>query len=469
MDIEQKSYFSKWVKKNSRKRAQSPKYWKLYRRMLDSEGYDERQIRSNLFEKAGDYYKNRELLLEKIVHCFAKPPADHLENYHLIVSAMEFGALELAKKYFAQEVVSATKQEDTYYLLRLGRLRDEKWEDYRLDLAEQCSLSPTLDLVDQLSGQIQPHSLIQLSRKAFRGSPAEKKWLANRIEQYLDSTTSDSYVTQKLRVHFFILEGDHKRASQENIELGEGLIREKYTCSIAQRIRSLSNAITSCLILKNREKATYLAFHITNLQTQNDLQEDLKKVLLVKRNIELGFVFGDFDFLNAGFQTLSQNLSRLDNQEIANYLYTSALGMFQIEALEKGHEIIRLLDQQPRAIRSHFPWEIDVLDLFFHVEKGNWDYLEMILESKSRKFRALQYPRLICEAIRAIGFAGGAVNESMVQSFQARQKAIVDQEGLSRDEKNFNLALYLKSKQRGTSIRELIKDQTDFNALPLAK
>ena len=464
--------FRNWIRANVRNPDKPPKYVTLYRLLADLQVFDEEKIRKKGFKSSSEFYKRREQLLKSIITCFSQVEFSATTPYSFIITALRFGAWEMAQKYFEQKAKLNLANAEYPELLQLSMLRDEIWEDFRIKLDPNLNLPSSLSIFQTLETQIKCNQLLIEARKAFKMSTQEKIWLANRISEKISSHSFvpllHSFLHQRLQINFKLLIGKHKEGAKLQVCLTEELIKNPTTCSLPKLIRNVSNAVTSSLILENRSKALFFSFYLAKIDTQNFLQEKLKREFWIKRSIDVGYSFGELSILEHGLSELKTNRNEISNETIAKYLFKGALTYLHLGKTDEGHSIIRNLDNATRSIRQFLPWQIDILNLIFHLEKGNFDIVLDTLVWRKRKFRNHPYLSLILNTIGVLAEVETRIESLEVEEIKREQMTLFCSGNIPKRNQTFDLGLYLSAKQKGKTMQEIYLESKGTKTMSIA-
>lgn len=472
LDESQISAFRKWVNANTRKTKKEPKFLILFKRLREGDFYDEKAVRKKHFLNPSDFYKSRDLLLRKLVECFSTSESSDRHNLSMIYTALEFGALELAEKYFQDEMKRFATSIDAHRLLEMSRIREVVLKDFRVDIATGTNCLSLQQALRLASIELEAMGLIDDSRKAFGDTQDIKEGLRNRITAFVNAQDFtpllEGYFHFKLLVADAILAGADQRAAYYQLELADSLLSGKVSVRKMEMIREISNAVTFALRSGNKEKSAYYIMQLSNLQVSNDTQKNLKMERWIRRTIEAGFVFGDEKILDNGVQRFWSNQTLFSTLNLARYPLLAAFAHLLLGNIGPSHQLIRQAQTLSRKVTRHLPWQLDILDLILHLEKENFDYVEEILDSKKRKFRGQAYPTFILKGIGTVLEMGGVPNQLYVERIKKEQAILALSQEIQREMKHFNFEVYLEAKVRNCPLRLILEERSGKKALSLA-
>jgi len=466
---EQKSVFRRWLNSRTRHKSKAPKYLVLYRRMEALEVFDDQQIRRKGFEDPSEYYKRRNQLLESLISCFTEGKSG---DFSRISTALDLGAWELAQKFFKKEVERAYKEEDYPDLQKLGILRDETWEDWRMEIDSLVDLPETIQISHLVLQKVEGFRLLRKARESFKKGLGPKLKMAEQIDTMMNGINQFAFrefeLESKLRIHSAILKGHHKDAAKIQVKSAKNVLSGERAVPVTRLIRTVSNAVTSSLLLQDRKEAMFFSFQLGKIEVQNHLQEKMKLEFWMKRTIDTGFAFGEEELVEKGLRELNATQQYLSNYTTAFYLYKGALAFLTCGNIDRSHDVIRELDNSPRSIRDHLPWEIDILNLILHLEKGNFDLVFDSLKWKKRKFRAKPYISLMLDAIGYLVTPMNRPNLQQLQPFIDQQKVLIETGDVPIRNQTFDLGLYLQAKAEGKTMREVFTERTKSEVMTMA-
>gem|GEM_PF-6410748 len=470
LDVEQRGVFREWVAKNIRKGTGMPKFLLLYRRMLNATNFEATEIRKGHFEKPTAYYKSRELLLSKLIHCFSQKNKKDGSRFAAMETAVEMGAFDYAKVLFAQELTESTLPGASLSLLRLASFREALVQDFNVDLAAGLEIDSVLQLQAKIQVNCEAEALVVAARALFRARQGDRNAMRSTIEQFLTQPGlgwfQGSYLQQKLSIFHSYLSDEPERAAKLQILMVDQLIACELEVRNPQRLKEVSSAILSCFLLGKRDKATGLAMQFSQLPVHGLMEKRLKDKLVTLRTLELGFILGHPEITRSGISMLEACEEDLEPKFYYWYQYIAALSCLYQEDFVRGHDLIRNLLASGQAKALGMVWQLEILDLMFHLEKRNWDYLEDALVSKKRKFRASVYPACLVRYIEKLYSGEGRVAPDLLQRFKHELRSM-DPDELRTGKGRFDFELYLEAKQYGIPISVLQERKDELIAIPI--
>jgi len=464
----QKSTFTKWVNGNVHGGPKPPKFLILFKRMASMSEFDEMKIRKKHFEKSGDFYRNREWLLERIVLCFSQQELNSGADFLLIQTALKFGAIEMAKRLFKEEADRGKQNLDFAHLLKLLIFSHQTLEDQNIQLAGEAVLPSFSFLQEGVETEYQGLQLLRETRLVLRKSQAVREQMAERIQSFINDSRfapfHHSILDFKLKVQEKVLKDDFETAHIIQKQLVGGLLEGEIKGGEAQKIDALSSAISFSIRQKDRDSAFFYSIQLSKLKVDSVDLVRRRNRMSTLRTIETGIVFGDQYFLNQGSKSLiEEKHDGFSDAEFAYFLYASSYGLLSVGDIEAGFRLIQHLQNSPQSVRKYLPWQIDILQMVFLFEKGDWDFIEDTMDSKRRKFRGMPFPTIILKVIQELYLSSGIVRDDLWNKTETDLSGIAPDKVSSRDFKMFDLKAYLKAKRDGTRLFEAL----DNDGIPI--
>jgi len=463
--------FRSWAKQHSRSLKKNPRYLQLFDRMEKMQSFDSKAIRKPPFDNSSTFYKSREMLVEKLIRCFTIEN-NPFPNYDALMrTAFDFAAVDLAREYFRKEYEYLKAKGIAIDLFCLMDYKDNQIMDFDIDLAEGIEVPSTLELLEAINAQSSARKMVEQARQTFKESRDVREQFSSEINDFLEGLGNvelDDYHRLKLKVASEILKFDFEKAADYQFELTISLLNKSHRGFAIRMIREISNAITLFLLQGNREKATELTMILSGVEVKNELEERQKEERWIRRSIETAFTFGIPELAEDGIEKMDAWQGLFNSAHIARYHFIASLCFVFAGDFEKGHQVLRRLINSPREVRQHLLWQIDVLDCIFHLEKGNFDYLESTLDSKRKKFRSLPYVSMVLKGIDRLVKEQGRVSVKMVEEIIEIQNEMETIDSQRREIRYFNFAFYLEAKLKSLSLRKIYADALGSEITPIA-
>jgi len=464
--------FRLWLRKNARIGKKRPKYLHLFNRMVRMDDYDEEILRQAPFKDASTYYKSRELLLEKLISCLSNEDNPSPTHWSYIKTAVRYGAMEIAKYYFRKEFEQVSENGDDGEMLSLCRFRERTLRDYQVDLADELEIDDTVTVLKVINWEEKALDLIRETRLSLRKDEKEREKLRKKVKAFLNTLSGrimkGGYYRQKLLVALELLQYNFPAAAPLQMEMVDSILGEGLLVSPIQKIREIANAVTLALRLKQKDAAINYIFHLSQIQPQNQYEERVKNERWIRRSIEAAFTFGQPELALQSLVAMQKQMGLFPEATVAVYHYVICLAFFYEEKFEAGHKVVKEAFTLPKAIRRHLPWQFEVLNLLFHFEKGNHDYLLSVLDSKRKTFRKQAFPSFILKGLDLTLRNNGKIDPRILEQVQTLEERLPHSQFVKEGKSFFDFTAYIKVRASSSSLRDALDEMLGQRILAVA-
>ncbi len=461
--------FRNWIRKHSRSGKKKLKYVQLFNRILRLTDFDEEKLRKAPFEDPTVFYHSRELLLQKLIECFSNTENPVLSHWNYIQTAVSFGAIEIAKTHFKWEFEQVEKRGEQDKMLALCRYREQILRDYKEDLGEGIDIPKAKSIAQELASEEQAIALVDQARAALRKEEKLRMGLRREIKDFLNQFDRDSsFWSWKLKIATELLKYDFSAAGAFQMEMVERINKNEIQATLVEKLRELSNAVTIALHLKKREAATRYLFLLSQTEPQNEIERRIKLEGWTRHTVESAFTFGDPNMAKEGIQAMQKYPTIFPEYTIALYHYITSLAFFLEEDWNGGHAFLTTAFSLPASTRKHLPWQFEVLDLFYQLEKGNHDYILSVLDSKRKRFRKSPYVAIVLKGLDLILRNQGKIDRELIAKMNLLTQKLPSTQALEESRVYFNIQTYLEAKEANQPLKTAFGSEIGRQILSLA-
>lgn len=464
----EKIQFSNWISNNSSMKGKKPKHVVLYERLKRQKKYDDSIIRGKEFKSGKEYNKYREILTTKIFECFSQSPEQGENSVSLIKTALHFGAISWAQIHFSNEIENCISEQNFTQLSYLLLLRDEIFEDFRIEL---YSLPDRYSLSDAVEKSQFIQTLIDLNRAAratAKSNSEEKRALSERISEYVSgvngTTPYESYLVQRLRRDQEVLLGNYRKAHLIQLGISESISDKIEEFRIPTRILEFANGALSGLRLGFHQQVFHFLTSLSNIEPRNLLEKNELERWQILRTIEAGVELCNYSFLVEGQKNLLAKTDLFPSPKTVKYLYYCALGFLFLEKYSEGQHCLRKIRETPRSMWGELSWQPSVLWAVYQYENDDVAMFDSAVLSAKRSLRSvgLHYPNLILSALTEFkNCFSDQGYESIYLAYKARLIELSSDLDEKRQFNYFDFKDWMLSKKLRCSIAELKAQQIE--------
>jgi|GEM_PF-5424516 len=466
----EKSMFRKYVAASQKSAVQKPKYVLLYERLLKASAYQDDKIRGKEFKESKEYNRYREILLDKLVSCFAKGKYT-TSNLALIETAIDLGAMKMAGKMVNKEYLTALAEDQLSYAYQLLEIADRFFQDYRVRLVEGDVLGGKKALLNRLVRLDRLTDLHERCLMALNASELEKRGLAVEIDTVLQSfkPTSDmeAYWLAKLAIIQHRILNQFIEMRNGVVALSMRVLKGELKLRIGLQVKNLNVGIAAAIARKDKAVASTFLKGLSDLPATKPQDNQVIQGSLVTRTIDFGTVFYDEAMLEKGQRMLLKEQGFLPRHESIKYWYFIAWAHFTMGNYPKGLWAINQLRQSSSAAWGELTWQPHVLQMLLAYKSGDLGSEGLLLATR-RKLDSVPfaYPKLIYKTVKLLH---KCVTESdriaVMEDALLGEKAALSDSNEVWQKQYLNFETWLIAESQGMTIQALDQLERDQSAL----
>ncbi len=454
---DQKGKVSRFLE--STKGSQNPHYLLLYKRLSELKNWDEdseNQIRGNELVDPTTFYQNKELLLEKIILALSEPLAE-IPNTRFIRVAVEYNAIELARRTAQRILKIHQASEDHWGILILLRLNQELNEIYSLSVIENISpqlLDKTRAACD---ADLELSDLYKRLKSFIHRDPSEWKFLGegilSRISEIPTFTTNQRFRSERVKSRALWFTGD----SLASIQNQETLINEFEGKGIPNGLwlQDLSFLIQLYGDSGHDEKAHHWTLKLGAVPIDSEQDRLFQKSLWVKNALLIADRFWRYELSKVALDILEGNPGIFDRNYETLLRYTGAMIAWGTDHWDNSLEILERIRKIPKRDRPLITWQPYLLKVIVKLTRGDDTNSSFRSAKRFLKKQDLELPWLILRIGQEVHKNPDSITDQAVEEWiNAYNKLIAIPE-----EKTasffFDLELWLKSLQKGVNMAQM--------------
>lgn len=466
----EKSMFRKYVVASQKSAVQKPKYVLLYERFLKAPSYDDVKIRGKEFKDSKEYNRYREILLDKLVSCFAKGKVN-TSNLAIIQTAIDLGAAKMAGRMLSKEYEEALEKEKLSYAYQLLEIADRFFQDYRVRLYKEDVLAGKKTLLNRLVRLDRLTDLHERCLIALNAPETHKRTLSAEINvvksDFIPTSDMEGYWLAKLEIIQFRILNQFAAMRVSVVALSTRVLKGELKLRTGLQVKNLNVGMAAAIALKDKGVASSFLRGLSEIPAVQPQDDQVIQRSLITRTIDFGTVFFDDTMLEKGQEMLSRSQSSLPGWEAVKYWYFIAWAHLSMGNYPKGLRAINQLRQISTNEWGEMSWQPQVLQMLLAYKSGDLGTEGLLLATR-RKLDSVpfHYPKLILKTVKQLHKCVTESDRSAVlkRAIENEKNALHDSNEIWQ--KQFlNFEAWLIAEKQGLTIQELDQLQVDQSAL----
>lgn len=441
------------------KRSSNPLYLLLYKRLVELREWredSENQIRGVELLDPTTFYQNKELLLEKIILTLSEPLSE-TPTIRFIKTAVEYNAIELAKKAARRILKIQQSTEDYWGMLELLRLNQEQNEFYGLSLLKDINPELLEKAKMACDGDFELSELYKKLKGFIHRDFSEWKFLGQGIMLRLAEiplvSSKQRFQSERIRSRALLVSGESFKALQNQVSL----INEYENKGISNRLwlQEVSLLIQLFGDSGQGEKAHYWTMKLGSVPIDTEQDRLLQKSLWIKNAMLIADKFWRYGLSISALETLENNPGIFDKSYEAILLYTGALIAWGTDHWDQSLKLLETIRRIPKRDRPLITWQPYLLKMIVKQAKG--DDMNSSYRSARRflKRQELQFPWLILRIVHEIHKSPLSLSSTAVENWINEYDEVVRIPEEKTASYFFDFELWLKSIQNGLNMAEM--------------
>lgn len=404
----EKSNFTRFVRID---KANKPEFYILYEKFSDAESYDEEKIRALVgLNTPKKFYKVRMTLLDRIIQSltFYSKGSDNSRKY--ILTALEKGAYDLAKKKLISLAATAYKERDFSYLAYLYKLKVEIWAAYKVAVEFPKEVPGEVIVKDHLERSTEVRSLLESIKVEVKKGNSDRDERLLEISHGLEAFKIDlgvgGYFLRKGKAISCLLLYGEERAVQDYHLTLDYLRSQSFPLKEIHFLEELKDFILLNSMTGNLDCARDHIWELDSVPALTLEIEKRKAKILCKVNLHFALNHGGKDLAEIGYASMKTYSQLFTKEELAISFFSYAIVSFVYGCYS---ECIKVLEELKSLNQSHWEnlkWPVKLVSLLANWEIQNLDVIDSLYLGLKRlaSNSNLHFPKIATQFIGRVIF-----------------------------------------------------------------
>lgn len=462
---DQKGKVSRFLE--STKGSQNPHYLLLYKRLSELKNWDddsENQIRGNELVDPTIFYQNKELLLEKIIWALSESSSE-IPNINFIRVAVEYNAIDLARRTAKKILKTCQATEDYWGLLALLRLNQELIELYYLPIIENTSPELLKRAKIACDIDLELSDLYKKLKGFIHRDPSEWKFLGegvfSRLGEIRAITKMQRFQSERLKSRALWFSGESLAAIRKH----EKLINEFEGAGIPNGLwlQDLSLLIQLYGDSGQDEKAHHWTLKLGAVPIDSEQDRLLQKSLWIKNALLIADRFWRYELSEKALDILEENPEIFDKNYKAILQYTGALIAWGTDHWDHSLKILEKIRRIPKRDRPLITWQPYILKVIVNLTKGDDTNSSIRSAKRFLKKQELHYPWLILRISQEVHKNPRSITNLAIENWINEYNEIIAIPEEKTASYYFDFELWLKALQKSLNMAQMSRLEANSN------
>ena len=455
---DQKSLVTRYS--NAGKKDKKARYLLLFRRMGAHKEWNleiEEKVRGKEFQKADFYYNTRQLLLEKIISALSNSQQS-FPSPDFVWQAIQFDALEMARKAFSKGIKQAFQVSEPTSLLAWYELRNRAERELRVNLELPNGLPSASEVLQGVKVDIQLGQILEqvreLKRLGYEDRLKTSQMLRYRLEAVEPQTPLQEFERSRILSRILLLQGDRERAAENQLRV---VNLPGATDQMGQYIQEVAFLSQLLCDVERIDEGQLWAMKLSNLPVASLREERLRQEVWIQNTLILAGRLYSFDLAKKGLESLEILPEAFSPSYISLSFYTGAVIAFANEEFSIARKWLNEVRQIPKKNRPRLTWQPELVRCLLDLEQG------FDIESAVRGTRRIlkkspyRYPEALLAIIKVLFKNPHAISSAQTDEWTVELSKLLNDPVELRCSYFFDGLSWIKSKQTGQNMADFLR------------